>query len=114
MRLALNQPILEFTNNGLQTWIGRSTHLHNWFDFNLPIKDVLLLSHGNMVIPLKRAIQCLYVFQYPQIMEALLDRCLEQVRPCVTVPRPVFTSWTSDSAYFDRLNPRFEAMEIQG
>jgi len=29
-------------------------------------------------------------------MEALLDRCLEQVSPCATVPRP---SWTSDSAY---------------
>jgi len=46
-------------------------------------------------------------------MEALLDRCLEQVSPCVAVLRPVFTFWTPDSAYFDRLNPRFEAAEIQ-
>ena len=44
-----------------------------------------------MVIPFYRAIQYLYVFQYPQIMEALLDRCLEQVSPCATVPRPVLT-----------------------
>ena len=45
-------------------------------------------------------------------MEALLDRCLEQVSTCATVPRPVFTCWTSDSAYFDRLNRRFECKLI--
>jgi len=113
MKLALNQPILEFTNNGLQTWICRITQLREYYSFSPPIKDVLLLSHGNMVINFYCPIQYSYVFQYPQIMEALLDRCLEQVSPCATVPRPVFTSWISDSAYFDRLNPRFKAAEIQ-
>jgi len=49
MKLALNPPILEFTNYGLQTWISRITQLH--YSFSLPIKDVLLLSHGNKVIP---------------------------------------------------------------
>jgi len=50
MKLALSPLILEFTNNGLQTWIGRIDQLHP-LRFRLPIKDVLLLSHGNMVIP---------------------------------------------------------------
>ena len=51
MKLALNQLILEFTNNGLRTWISRTPQLHSHDSFSPPIKDVLLLSHGNMVIP---------------------------------------------------------------
>jgi len=51
VRLALNPLILEFTNNGLRTWISRITQLHSVYSFGPPIKDVLLLSHGNMVIP---------------------------------------------------------------
>jgi len=51
MKLALNLPILEFTNNGLQTWISRITQLRSLYSFSPPIKDVLLLSHRNMVIP---------------------------------------------------------------
>jgi len=88
MKLALNLPILEFTNNGLQTWISRVTQLHDFFYFRLPIQNVLLLSHGNMVNPFQCPIQYLHVLQYPEILEALLDRCLEQVSPCATVARP--------------------------
>ena len=51
MRLALNQPILEFTNNGLQTWISCITQLHISDSFYSLIEGVLHLSHGNMVIP---------------------------------------------------------------
>jgi len=51
MKLALNQPILEFTNNSLQTWISRIAQLHHLSSFSSPIEDILLLSHGNMVIP---------------------------------------------------------------
>ena len=53
------------------------------------------------------------MLQYPEIIEALLDRCLEEVSPCAIVPRPVFTPRTVDSAYFDRLNPRIEVAEIR-
>ena len=48
MKLALNPPILEFMNNGLKTWISRRTRLRAVR--TLAIKDVLLLSRGNMVI----------------------------------------------------------------
>ena len=86
MKLALNQPIIEFTNNGLKTWISRITQLHELYRFKYPIENVLLLSHGNMVIPFQCHIQYLYVFQYPEIIETLLDRCLEQVSPRATGP----------------------------
>ena len=82
MKLALNPPIIKFTKNGLKPWISHITELHA--SFSLPIKDVLLLSHNNMVIRFDPPIQYLYVPQYPEIIEALLDRCLEQVSLCVT------------------------------
>ena len=85
MKLALNQPILQFTNDGLQTWISRITRV-TIFDFSNPIRAILLLSTGNVVIPFQRPTQYLYVFQYPQIISALLDECLELVSPCATIP----------------------------
>ena len=51
MKLTLNLPIIEFTDNSLKTWISRITQIHDIYSFSSPIKDVLRLSHGNMVIP---------------------------------------------------------------
>ena len=57
MKLALNPPIIEFTNNGLKTWLSRITHPQIRSDyFHSPIKDILLLSHENTVIPCQRPI----------------------------------------------------------
>jgi hypothetical protein len=79
MKLALTQSIIEFTNNGLQTWMSRITQIHSGYRFSSPIEDILLLSRGNMVICFKCLVKCLHLFQYPQIVDALLDRCLKQV-----------------------------------
>ena len=49
MKLALNRPIHEFTDNGLKTWISQITNIHH-LRISSPIKDVLLLSHGKRVI----------------------------------------------------------------
>ena len=56
MKLALDRPVHEFTDDGLKTWISRITYIHPWplyghTKFSSAIEDVLLLSHGNRVIP---------------------------------------------------------------
>ena len=56
MKLALDRPIHEFTDDGLKTWISRITHIHpdsllSTMSFGSAIEGVLLLSHGNRVIP---------------------------------------------------------------
>ena len=51
MKLALDSPIHEFTNDGLKTWISCITRIHLYSDFVPSIEDVLLLSHRKRVIP---------------------------------------------------------------
>ena len=51
MKLALNLPIIEFAHFDLETWIGCITRIHGSYSFMSPIKDVLLVSHGNKVLP---------------------------------------------------------------
>jgi hypothetical protein len=45
-----------------------------------------------------------YIFQYPQITEMVLDRCLKQVRTHTTCTDNLFTSWLKDSVYFCHLD----------